>query len=204
MRDDSSSGTADGPARAREIRELDARSLRGLAHPMRVQILNALALDGPSTATLLADRLGVRSGSTSWHLQKLAEHGFIEEMPERGTPRERWWRVATPEWSVNAGAFMAADSELADATVVLLSSVIAQHLAGATQFLYGEWSRQWREAFILSTESSLRLSPERLIELRRELVTVLTRYRKQQSDTEDSEWIQFQMQGFPYRSEHCR
>lgn len=166
---------------------------------MRVQILNALTLDGPSTATLLADRLGVRSGSTSWHLQKLAEHGFIAEIPDRGTTRERWWQVVTPEWSVDAGAFLSADSELADATAALLSSVMAQHLAGATQFLNTEWPRPWREAFILSTEHSLRLSPEQMLKMRADLVKVLERYRKRQTDTADAEWVQFQMQGFPYR-----
>lgn len=190
---------ASGGGVSREIRDLDARSLRGVAHPMRVQILNVLALEGPSTATLLADRLGVRSGSTSWHLQKLAEHGFIEEVPELGTPRERWWRVLTPEWSVNAAELMSQEGELAEATAALLSSVIAQHMAAATQFLYGDWSRQWREAFILNTENTLRLTPQQLIELRGELVASLRRYRNQSPETKDAELIQFQMQGFPYR-----
>lgn len=182
------------------IRDLDARSLRGVAHPMRVRILSELALRGPATATVLADRFGVRSGSTSWHLQKLAEHGFIEEVPELGTPRERWWQVLTPRWSVDAGTFMAGEGELAEATQVVLSSVIAQHLAGATQFIYGEWSREWREAFILSAEDTLQLSPQLLIEMRQELVSVLRRYRDRGTDADDAESIRFQMQGFPYRA----
>jgi DNA-binding transcriptional ArsR family regulator len=65
---------------------LDSRGLRGLAHPMRVQILDLLDLDGPATATMLADSLGVRSGSTSWHLLKLAEVGLIVEVPPASRP----------------------------------------------------------------------------------------------------------------------
>ncbi|MFF5333613.1 helix-turn-helix domain-containing protein [Streptomyces sp. NPDC013181] len=75
------------------VRRLDARSLRGLAHPLRMSILEALALDGPATATGLSGRLGENTGTVSWHLRHLAQHGFIEEETGRGTKRERWWRV---------------------------------------------------------------------------------------------------------------
>ena len=38
-------------------RRLDARSLRGLAHPLRMSIFELLSLDGPATATGLARRI---------------------------------------------------------------------------------------------------------------------------------------------------
>ena len=69
---------------------LDARSLRGLAHPLRVRMLWMLETDGPATATILADRLGERTGTTSWHLRELASCGFVEEVSDRGNKRERW------------------------------------------------------------------------------------------------------------------
>jgi DNA-binding transcriptional ArsR family regulator len=75
------------------VRQLDAHSLRGLAHPLRIRILGILRMDGPSTATRLARRLGQDSGNISWHLRQLAEHGFIAEDAERGTRRERWWQA---------------------------------------------------------------------------------------------------------------
>ncbi len=75
---------------------LDARNLRGLAHPVRVRLLGALRHDGPSTATRLGHRLGLSSGATSYHLRQLAGYGFVvEDEDHRDAPgRERWWRAA--------------------------------------------------------------------------------------------------------------
>jgi DNA-binding transcriptional ArsR family regulator len=73
---------------------LDARNLRGLAHPLRLRMLAALREGGAATATQLASRLGESSAATSYHLRQLADYGFIVEDEGRGTGRERWWRSA--------------------------------------------------------------------------------------------------------------
>jgi DNA-binding transcriptional ArsR family regulator len=73
---------------------IDARRLRGIAHPLRLRILWALRERGPSTATRLAQLLGESSGATSYHLRQLAAYGFVVEVADRGTERERWWRAA--------------------------------------------------------------------------------------------------------------
>ena len=76
-------------------RHPDARSLRGLAHPLRLQLLGLLRSDGPATATQLAVRTGQSSGATSYHLRQLAAYGFVIEDAERTTGRrERYWRAA--------------------------------------------------------------------------------------------------------------
>ena len=67
--------------------------LRGLVHPVRIQLLRLLQVDGPATATRLARRIGQSSGVTSYHLRVLAEHGFIDEDTTRGNGRDRWWRA---------------------------------------------------------------------------------------------------------------
>jgi DNA-binding transcriptional ArsR family regulator len=71
-----------------------AAGLRTLSHPTRLKILMLLRLDGPATATGLAERLELNTGATSYHLRQLAEHGFIEEDGERGDARDRWWKAA--------------------------------------------------------------------------------------------------------------
>lgn len=74
---------------------LDARSLRGLAHPMRVRLLGLLREHGPSTATALAATVGESSGVTSYHLRQLAAYGFVvEDETPRASRRQRWWRAA--------------------------------------------------------------------------------------------------------------
>ena len=74
---------------------LDARSLRGLAHPLRVRLLGLLREHGPATASGLARTVGESSGVTSYHLRQLAEHGLVveDEVPD-ASRRERWWRAA--------------------------------------------------------------------------------------------------------------
>jgi DNA-binding transcriptional ArsR family regulator len=69
----------------------EVRAVRALAHPLRLRMLDLLRFDGPSTATLLATRLGESSGATSYHLRTLARYGFVEEEPRAGH-HERWWR----------------------------------------------------------------------------------------------------------------
>jgi predicted ArsR family transcriptional regulator len=81
-------------ARPVRIKQLDARSVQALAHPLRSRLLASLRVDGPGTASTLGGRLGESSGATSYHLRVLAQHGFIEEDPSRGRGHERWWRSA--------------------------------------------------------------------------------------------------------------
>jgi DNA-binding transcriptional ArsR family regulator len=72
------------------------KQMRAMVHPLRMRILDALRADGPSTASRLAAALGESSGATSYHLRVLADAGVIEEVPDRGNARERWWRRAAP------------------------------------------------------------------------------------------------------------
>src|SRR5690606_4898920 len=50
---------------------------------------------GQATATGVAEHLGESTGQTSYHLRQLARHGVIEEVPDLGSGRERWWRPAS-------------------------------------------------------------------------------------------------------------
>ena len=70
------------------------QQMKALTHPVRVRILGLLRVDGPATATTLAERLGLNTGATSYHLRQLAQHGFVVEDAERGNARDRWWKAA--------------------------------------------------------------------------------------------------------------
>jgi len=75
-------------------RDVDLATLKALSHPLRVRLWDLLVTAGPATSTTLAQQTGESTGSTSYHLRQLAAHGLVEEVPERGTGRERWWRAA--------------------------------------------------------------------------------------------------------------
>ena len=81
-------------------RIVDASALKGLAHPLRMAILESLETRGRATASMLAADLGESSGATSYHLRQLFRHGFVEEVPDHGNARERWWRPVTGGWSL--------------------------------------------------------------------------------------------------------
>jgi DNA-binding transcriptional ArsR family regulator len=91
---------------------LDARNLRGLAHPLRARMLGILREEGPATSTMLARRLGESSAATSYHLRRLAEFGFVEDDPERGHGRERWWRSAHRSTYFNSDAAVSQETAL--------------------------------------------------------------------------------------------
>lgn len=71
---------------------LGPESLKAFAHPLRMAMYSALQAHGPATASGLARRLGESSGQTSYHLRQLERHGFVEDDPDHGGGRERWWR----------------------------------------------------------------------------------------------------------------
>ncbi|MFG1988539.1 helix-turn-helix domain-containing protein [Actinoplanes sp. NPDC048988] len=152
---------------------LDPRTLRGLAHPLRVRLLNLLRERGPSTASRLGEQLGQSSGATSYHLRQLAAYGFVVEDAGRGTARERWWRAArrrtvlTPEesrqsWELAEGYLRAvaqADFQRTEAAIANLPAV----------------SREWQDALHLGTDI-LRLRPERAAELRERMSALVAEY----------------------------
>ncbi|MET8247695.1 helix-turn-helix domain-containing protein [Streptomyces sp. NPDC005202] len=77
-----------------ELTSLERTALyKSLGNPLRRRILEYLGRYGEANSTVLARELGESSGTTSYHLRKLAEQRLIEEIPEKSGGRERWWRA---------------------------------------------------------------------------------------------------------------
>lgn len=75
-------------------RVTDASALKALAHPVRLALLELLVVEGARTASQAGAALGETPANCSWHLRKLAEHGFVREVT--GVPgRSRPWRAVT-------------------------------------------------------------------------------------------------------------
>jgi predicted ArsR family transcriptional regulator len=70
--------------------------MRALAHPVRLALLEVLALEGPLTATKAAELLDESPGNMSWHLQTLAKYGFVAEAGG-GIGRARPWKLVNLE-----------------------------------------------------------------------------------------------------------
>lgn len=82
-------------APAYSIALTSAKQMRALAHPLRMRVLGELRINGPRTVGGLSEVFDEAPGNLSYHLGKLAEFGFVEEVPELAADRrERWWRAA--------------------------------------------------------------------------------------------------------------
>jgi DNA-binding transcriptional ArsR family regulator len=137
----------------------DPRTLRALAHPVRIGILEQLTVHGAMTATELAERLDETPSNCSWHLRKLAENGFVEEA-EGVAGRKRPWQA------VDQGMVWGdADEspELARAGDALNQIMIERAMAryGAAQARRRDESPAWQEATTV-TQSMLWLTAEEL------------------------------------------
>jgi predicted ArsR family transcriptional regulator len=154
---------------------LDATSLRGIAHPLRVHILGMLREYGPSTATRLAERLGQSTGATSYHLRQLAQYGFVIEEAGRGAGRERWWRAAHRRTLLDAervGRDAPAETEIYLRGVAAAYAERVQRWLGELQ----DFPREWSDGATIS-DWSLRLTPAEAKELHDQLIALIARYR---------------------------
>jgi DNA-binding transcriptional ArsR family regulator len=176
----------------------DVRALRALAHPLRMSLLAALRSDGPSTASRLADRLGESSGATSYHLRQLAGFGFVEEVPDQGTGRERWWRALHRSTRWNTEDFL--DEPGGREVVDELTDRIVAHQRRMLAAFAAEQERtddEWRAAASLN-DWALHLSPARARELIGELNDVVRRWRDE-SEEEDQPLVHVLLDLFPLR-----
>src|SRR5580658_8698754 len=84
-----------GPEALPDLRKItDVRTMRALAHPVRIALLEALTLGGAMTATEAGERIGETPTTCSFHLRQLAKYGFVEEAGG-GRGRARPWRVTS-------------------------------------------------------------------------------------------------------------
>ncbi|WP_079273174.1 ArsR/SmtB family transcription factor [Streptomyces sp. TN58] len=183
-----------------DVRSLDARALRGLAHPLRMRLLAALRQDGPATASRLAERLGESSGATSYHLRQLAAHGFVEDAPEHGKGRERWWRAAHEGTRFDETLVDDGDEATRAAADVFLRQIAATHAREVNTWLATShtWSPQWRTGSDFS-DFTLRLTAAQTDELVHKLHDVINSYRDLPAE-EGTETVRFHTHALPRRT----
>ncbi|GGX48283.1 ArsR/SmtB family transcription factor [Streptomyces chartreusis] len=183
-----------------KVHDLDARSLRGLAHPLRMQMLDALRFGGPATASQLAEKLGESSGATSYHLRQLAAHGFVEDDPERGKGRERWWKAAVQGLRFDDALLRDPNPDVRGAADLYLHEVATTQTRELSTWLgtRGEWSEAWNRSADMSS-MTLRLTPELAEELAGRLHDLIDSYRDRPdvADALDASTIRVQTRTFP-------
>ena len=154
-------------------------ALKGLAHPLRVQLLDALSAYGPATASALAERFGESSGATSYHLRQLEKHGFVSDDTTRGTGRERWWQRVPKSITLDI-ADSATPAEIAAGELVMAEwfRTRSQRLQQYVTHGKAELTREWLDSTGTSS-SNVSLTAAQAAALQAELLEVLTRHTRQ-------------------------
>ena len=151
----------------------DARTMRALAHPLRVALLEAIRRDGEITATRAAELFGESPGNMSWHLQTLAKYGFLEDTGT-GRGRSRPWRLTSASRSFETGM---TDPETATAGEALERTFLDRVHEQMREW----WSRRlsypvkWRRAAFM-TDTIRYLTAEELTAVMDEITAIYDRY----------------------------
>lgn len=163
-----------------EGRAADLDGLKALAHPLRVQIIEALSTYGEQTASGLAERLGESSGATSYHLRQLEKHGYVREVAGRGTGRERWWeRVPGP---IHLGSAELDETEAGRAASrVIMREWLHHREAGLRDVIergHEVLAPNWREALALQS-ASVHVTAEQLEKLNHDIVDLIVAFARE-------------------------
>jgi DNA-binding transcriptional ArsR family regulator len=157
-----------------QVVRLDRSLVRALAHPMRSRALGLLRVYGPQTATTLANRLGVNTGATSYHLRQLAEAGLVLEDDSRGNARDRWWKAAHQSTSVDVPQLLDEEPELTMGFLHGVGQAYAENMFAFIDSLQ-TMPPEWKEASLLS-DYTCHLRADQLEDLKGELLAVLRKY----------------------------
>jgi len=127
----------------------DPRSIRALAHPARMAIIDALATGEVLTATECAELTGLSPSATAYHLKLLERYGLAEHAPARKDGRERPWRASDRRTQVELDASTPAG---AAATAAVGLAFLDRSRALAEEFISAgsEEPAGWRDVTSLS------------------------------------------------------
>jgi DNA-binding transcriptional ArsR family regulator len=161
------------PERDHDVLEItDVTTMRVFTHPLRSRIIWALREHGPATATSLGQVLGESSGLMSYHLRQLAQHGLVVDDPERGSGRERWWKLAAahfvfPEPADRTPEYDAELARVRDRIMDVDAAAVADFIANESSY-----TQEWQDASLFLT-AVIHVTAEELTKLQMEFAAVL-------------------------------
>ncbi|PWK51112.1 ArsR family transcriptional regulator [Actinoplanes xinjiangensis] len=182
---------------------LSARQIRVLAHPLRIRLLGRLRLDGPATATRLAEALDTNTGATSYHLRQLADAGLVTEEDRPGSGRQRFWR-ALHQLSSWQRSDYPGDPDAAAAVDWLESYQLNQMVrrVEAWRLVAPSESQEWRDVAGLG-DYVLTMAPEQLRDMQADLEELIERHRARAlaDPRPDARQVLFFYGGMPFAGE---
>ena len=159
-----------------ELRNVnDPKTLRALTHPVRLALLEALALEGPLTATAAGELIGESPTTCSFHFRQLAKYGFVEEA-DTGPGRLRPWKI------INIGmrwSDISEDPETSVAAKSLERMVFDRALGRLSEFqtTKANFPKVWQEAS-QNVETILWATPAELEQATNEIMAIFKRFHE--------------------------
>jgi DNA-binding transcriptional ArsR family regulator len=153
----------------------DPRSIRALAHPARMAIIDALASGDELTATECAELTGLSPSATAYHLKLLERYDLVEPAPARQDGRERPWRASARRAQVEIDTSTPAGAAAAAALGLALldsSRAIAEEFVAAGS----QEPEEWRDVASLGN-ADLWLTVQETEAVTNALAAVLDPYR---------------------------
>jgi DNA-binding transcriptional ArsR family regulator len=150
------------------------RSIRALAHPARLAIIDALATGEELTATQCAELTGLSPSATAYHLKLLERYGFAETAPPRPDRRERPWRATGRSTVIDLDTSTPAGASAAAAVTAAYIDTTRAIAAEFTQSGPAE-PEEWRDAALSNVD--LWLTAEEFHRVAKELAAVLRPYQ---------------------------
>jgi len=144
---------------------------KALANPVRRDILTYLGKHGEANSTSVAKALGESTGTTSYHLRKLADLKLIEEIEDRGDGRERWWKSQMKDIYTPPGLEMTPDER--EAALKLGALKMSHDLGLVTRAYAGYDSAEgWNQIY----RGGLHLTKEQVTSFVEEYQNLLWKY----------------------------
>ena len=150
----------------------DATAMRGLAHPVRLAILDRLQRHGPATATQLSPHVGATPSVTSWHLRHLARFGLVRDAEPVGDRRQRRWEA------VARGYRFGLPTDEADQDGVAAARVLSQTMFERYADLPARWWAQTEPHLEFRWRRQAGLSNTRVVVTDDELADITDRIEK--------------------------
>jgi hypothetical protein len=174
--------------------------MRAITHPVRLALLEALALEGSLTATRAGELIGEPPNTCSFHFRQLAKYGFVEEAAP-GPGKNRPWRLTTVAMHFSD---VHADPETRLAARAL-DRMLRERYFARLQAFYDtrtDYPAEW-QVVTGASEFLLHVSPDELRALDAEITAVLDRYRSRVEDPalrpEDSLPVEVLLFAYPLR-----
>jgi DNA-binding transcriptional ArsR family regulator len=185
----------------------DLAALKVFTHPLRIELWRALNAVRTATASQLAEHVDEAVSLVSYHLRKMADHGFIEEAAgESSDGRERWWRPSEENTFAFRTSDFAENPEGAAVAAAVVRQLQATRYARYTAYLdeAATWPAEWSNGSFTS-EYLPRLTAAELQQAAEEFDALAERWRdhgrkaEAAGDTEGREHVALHLYGFPFR-----